>query len=348
MKRITMLILAIIMLSLTSCQVFLGPDPDNSPQGIFDRIWTDFDENYALMDVKVIDWNAVYQTYFPQIRSDMSGQKLFDICADMLKTLNDSHVNFSSPFAYANSGGIYDMKNADPFSLDAVKNYLQNGGQFAGEEMFLYGTFSANPRIGYIYIAGFAQGDVGLAQSQDWSKAIDGIVESLAETDAVVLDLRGNRGGLISNVDYISSRFASEEKAYAEVQTKNGPGRNDFSASLPEIIKPNGSRYTKRTVLLTNKQTISGGEWFTLALRSQSHVVHTGGTSNGAFSLSLDRPLINGWRYTISVQKVTDMNGICYEGIGITPNAEHVKYNTDAEIAAGIDTQLEYALSLCD
>ncbi len=50
----------------------------------------------------------------------------------------------------------------------------------------------------------------------------------------------------------------------------------------------------------------------------------------------------------MSVQKVTDMNGICYEGIGIAPEAEHIRVNTDAEIMAGIDTQLEYAISLCE
>jgi carboxyl-terminal processing protease len=187
-----------------------------------------------------------------------------------------------------------------------------------------------------------------MSQSQDWAQAIDGIVQSLEETDSLVLDLRGNRGGLISNVDYISGRFASSEKAYAEIQTKDGPGSADFSAPLSNLIKPAGTRYTRPIVLLTNEQTISGGEWFTLALRSQGHVTHSGGATNGAFSLSLERTLINGWRYSMSVQKVTDMKGICYEGIGISPALEHVRFNTAEEISAGKDTQLEYAVDLCE
>jgi C-terminal processing protease CtpA/Prc len=96
--------------------------------------------------------------------------------------------------------------------------------------------------------------------------------------------------------------------------------------------------------MLTNKQTISGGEWFTLALRSQSHVTHVGGTTNGAFSLSLERSLINGWIYSVSVQKVTDMAGKCYEGIGISP--EHETTNTEAGLAANKDKQLEDARDL--
>ncbi len=338
---------------LSACQVFLGHDPDGSPRGIFDRIWTDFDETYALMDVKGINWDEVYRVFSPRITSGMGEQALFDVCADMLKTLHDSHVYLASSFEYANSGSMYDTAHTDSFSLEVVKHYLRNGGTAAGNGMFWHGTFETNSRIGYISIAGFAQGSVGIAQSQDWAKSIDGIIRSLADTDSLVLDIRGNRGGLISNVDYISGRFAASQKEYAEIRTKDGPGSVDFSDPMTHRIKPAGdisasSRYTRPIVLLTNKQTISGGEWFTLALRSQSHVIHAGGPTNGAFSLSLERTLINGWRYSMSVQKVTDMNGICYEGIGIAPEAEHIRVNTDAEITAGIDTQLEYAISLCE
>jgi C-terminal processing protease CtpA/Prc len=341
MKKITVILMVVV---LSSCQVFLGLDPDNSPRGIFDRIWTDFDETYALMDIKGINWNDVYTAYSPQIASGMGERQLFEVCADMLKTLNDAHVYFMSPFAYSNSGGRFDTANKEPFSLEVVKTYLAKGGATAGNGMFLYGTFSSKPDVGYIYIAGFALGATGIAQSQDWTEAIDGIVQSLSNTNSLVLDLRGNTGGLLSNVNYIASRFASAHKDYTEVRTKNGSGHDDFSAPIASAITPAGSPYTKPIVLLTNKQTISGGEWFTLALRSQSHITHVGGTTCGAFSLSLERSLINGWIYSVSVQKVTNMAGTCYEGIGITP--EYEVTNTEQELTANLDAQLEYARDL--
>jgi hypothetical protein len=340
MRRIPLIITVVL---LSACQVFLGPDPDNNPRGIFDRIWTDFDETYALMDVRGINWNDVYNTFSPRISSDMGDRQLFEVCADMLKTLNDAHVYLSSPFAFSNSGELYDNSNKEPFSLEVVKKYLNGGGTTTNDGMFLYGTFSSKPEAGYIYIAGFASGGIGIAQTQDWARAIDGIVQSLNNASSLVLDIRGNTGGLISNVDYIASRFTSEQKDYAEVRTKNGPGRNDFTAPVIHTTTPAGSRYTKPIVLLTNKQTISAGEWFTLVLRSQSHVVHAGGTTCGAFSVSLERSLINGWLYSISAQKVTDMAGICYEGTGITP--EYKVSNREGELAADRDTQLEYAMN---
>jgi hypothetical protein len=331
---------------LTSCQVFPGSDPDDSPGGIFDSIWKDFNETYALMDVRSLktstDWNAAYTNHVSGILSGMNGQDLFVVCSNLLGELQDPHVYLMSPFAYFNSGGRFDTSGIEDFSLDLIKNsYLDGGGNSAGEGMFWYGTFTSQPVVGYIHISGFAKGNTGTAQSQDWVRAIDDIINALSGTDKIILDIRGNRGGLQSNVDYIAGRFAGEEKDYVQVCTKDGPGRNDFSSPVIHRVKPIGTRYTKPIILITNKQTISGGEWFTLALRTQDHVTHTGSVTSGAFSLSLERPLINGWIYSVSVRKVTDMHGECYEGKGITPDVPE-----EAGITGTVDAQLDYALSL--
>jgi hypothetical protein len=33
----------------------------------------------------------------------------------------------------------------------------------------------------------------------------------------------------------------------------------------------------------------------------------------------VDRSLVNGWIYRISPYRITDINGNCYEGIGLSP-----------------------------
>jgi C-terminal processing protease CtpA/Prc len=345
-KTLIIISAALLFILPASCGIFLGPDPGDDPEAIFDIIWKDFDETYALMEVKRIDWDAAYTRYAPRISSGMDERELFDVCADLLNELDDAHVYFMSPFAYSNSGGRFETAAIEAFSLDVIKDqYLYGGGVSAGDGMFLYGTFTARPQVGYIHISGFAKGSTGTAQSQDWVRTIDDIITTLSDTTALILDIRGNRGGLQANVDYIAGRFAAEEKDYVEVRTKNGPGRNDFSSPITHAVKPAGTRYTKPIILITNGQTISGGEWFTLALRTQAHVTHTGSTTNGAFSLSLERSLINGWIYSVSVQKVTDMEGQCYEGTGISPSAEHA---IPAEVDETIrqDAQLEYALTV--
>jgi hypothetical protein len=347
MKQILKIYIVIILLNIfAACSLFLQSDPDNSPMGIFNSIWTDFDKTYALFDIKSIDWNEIYNKYVTRITNDMSCVDLFMVISDMLGELNDAHVRLASSFAYFNSGDMYGTLNLEPFSLDLIRNeYLNSNHRITGDGMFVYGTFKGRPSIGYIFIRGFAHGE-NTGGNQDWITEINNIIRELSDTDALILDLRGNTGGLPGNVDYIANRFASEERKYAQIRTKNGPGRNDFSSPVYYSVKPEGTRYTKQIVLITNAQTVSGGEWFTLALRSQDHVTHVGSTTTGALSLGLHRFLVNGWSYWVSVQIVRDMNGICPEGIGIIPDTQNIISNTAENMLNNIDNQLEFALSI--
>ena len=110
-------------------------------------------------------------------------------------------------------------------------------------------------------------------------------------------------------------------------------------------IKKNGSwQYTKPVILLTNAQTMSAGEEFTMALVSQSHVTQVGNHTCGVFSLSLERCLANGWKYSVSVQKVTDPEGNIPEGKGIVPSAENLILNP----SVSQDLQFKRARELCN
>jgi C-terminal processing protease CtpA/Prc len=344
MKLIKTINIIFLVLILSVCQVFLGPNPDNSPRGIFDRIWTDFNETYALFDVRGIDWNEVYDEYSPKIYNSMSDYDLFRVCSQMLNILNDPHVTLLTPFGisdfykYGNIDYLDLIDIRDPlFNIDAHE-YLLDSVKSAAGGMLMYGRFITNENVGYIYIAGFLNGSgAGIDLVQDWVKEIDNIIMSLQDTDSLVLDIRNNIGGAGSNMNYIASRFVSVQKNYIISCTKNGPAPNDFSAPVIWPVKPAGTRYTKPIVLITNEMTISAGEWFTAALRTQSHVTHTGKPTCGALSARTIRPLINGWKYSISVQKVTDMDGNSFEGKGISPNKEHIVDFPD---------QLEYARDL--
>ena len=339
-------IITFTLVIFSTCSVFLGPEPENTPMGIFDAIWNDFDRTYGLFDHKNINWNQIYDTYVNQIHSDMSERELFNVCSGMLGELNDAHVSLSSYFAFFNSGGRLDPSVKEPFSLDLVTGkYLKDDYVKTGDEMFVYGRFKTNPSVGYIFISGFFHGD-NTGGNQDWINAIDNIIGSLSDTEALVLDIRGNRGGLPGNLEYIASRFIAEEKDYMSSATRNGPGKNDFSPPVVYTISPSGTTYTKPIALITNLQTISAGEWFTAAVLTQDHIRHTGSATCGAFSLALRRFLVNGWSYAVSVQTVRDMNGVCHEETGIVPHASHIKQNTDSNIEAGNDDQLEYALSI--
>ena len=342
-------IAALLLLLLSACSLFLGEEHDNSPMGIFNRIWNDFNETYALFDERLQgeSWEEVRKELSAHISPDMSNYALFEVCADMVNRLNDPHVALTAPFSHSD---LFKQNPASrfPFDQESVRRQLQDRGNLTKDEMFLYGVFTDTPRAGYLFIKDFINDSrVGLELTQEWAKEIDGIVQWLQSgTDFLIIDVRNNRGGFGSNMTYIASRFISESKNYIQVSTKNGPGRNDFSAPVKFFVQPEGSRYSKPVVLLTNRHTASAAEWFTLALLTQSNVIHMGEASNGAFSARTDRLLVNGWIYSMSIQKVTGADGRQLEAVGISPNEEHRINNAPNIAFYGEDDQLKYARTL--
>jgi C-terminal processing protease CtpA/Prc len=350
---------------LGACQVFLGPEPDIGPQAVLRSLWNDFNETHAYIDIRMSynknyeSWDDVYEYYHKILLNrlpdgsssgDRDGRYLFYICSDMIGELMDPHVSMFAP------GGNFfwtpedDMQKKEEswFDLTLIKgNYLKDHG-FTRGGFFTYGRLNEPyNNIGYLYISSFI--DSVKLEQQDWAHEIDSIMEFFRDCNiqALVVDIRGNSGGSGPVAEFIAARFASVQKNYMKASAKKGPGRNDFSAPMIFRVKPEGTRFTKRIALLTNKATVSAAEWFVMALNTQSHVTHVGTATRGAFSPKISRPMINGWYYTISAFRVTDMDGKCFEGAGISPKPEFL-FTGDADEGAAAgerkDNQLEKVL----
>jgi len=342
MKR---LILIPVVIFLASCQLFLSPDPDNSQIGIFNAIWNDFNETYALFDHKGIDWDEQYRIFSPQIRQDMNDTELFEVISNMLSVLNDRHVSLNSPSRLFFSG-YQDFGDGDRFSAYLLrKKYLENSKLSGGG--ILYGTFINNSNIGYINIDSFMGNGIKV---DDWVMEIGGIVNSLKNTDALVLDVRNNTGGRDTNMQNTVRYFFSKQSNTWRSRTKNGPGRNDFTDWTTWTINPSVGSYTKPIALLTNRYSGSASESFTIAMRTQEHVTHIGRPTGGGVSVIIFRYLINGWSYTISIHDVTDMDGNRYDakGIGdyggIYPDFYIENYERDLWSESSTDSQVEFAI----
>jgi C-terminal processing protease CtpA/Prc len=349
---------------MVACDVFLGPEPDTGPQAVLRSLWNDFNEIHAYIDIRMSNnrnfesWDDVYKYYnrtlrdrIPEPGGGMDGKYLFYLCCDMLGELADPHVSLFAP------GGNFFWSKADEtqkieegwFILALVRDkYLKDQGINNGS-FFTYGRFiEPFNNIGYIHIMSFINNDK--LEKQDWVREIDGIMDffqSYDEINAVVIDIRNNSGVSGPVAEYIASRFTSVQKNYMKASAKNGTGRNDFSEPMTFRVKPEGTTFTKRIALLTNKATVSAAEWFTMAMKTQRHVTHVGTPTRGAFSPKTSRPMINGWYYTISAFRVTDMTGKCFEGTGISPEPEYIFRGDSNEGAAPgdrRDTQLEKVL----
>ena len=347
MKKIRMIlvmaVLQVALFALPSCKFFYGEKEELSYSAMFDYLWNDYAQTYALFQVRGVDWDKQYELCRPLIKEDMTDREFLQVLRQLLYPLKDSHVYVKSKIGCLNSGE--DNVVPDNFSLqETCSQYVQDVRK-VGNNIITYGTLKSDSTVGYIHIAAFSSGQTGINQKQDWAEDIDIALDALKDTRCMILDVRGNRGGLTGNVTRISGRFCAQDKVYAISRTKNGAGKDDFGPGVDLEIKKNGDwQYTKPIILLTNAQTMSAGEEFTMAMCSQQHVTQVGNHTCGVFSLALERCLANGWRYSVSVQKVCAPDGSIPEGKGIVPAAENLLLNPSLTQ----DVQMDRAIALCN
>ena len=57
----------------------------------------------------------------------------------------------------------------------------------------------------------------------------------------LIIDIRSNGGGNLTNADLLASRFCNEKTLVGYTQHKTGPGHNDFSDLEPRYIEPSSN-----------------------------------------------------------------------------------------------------------
>ena len=298
MKNIV-LIFAALAFIFTACDKALLEDDlaSTNPMENFEYLWTECDEKYSYFDVKNIDWNAVREEYSAKIFEDMTEDSLFNVLGDMISELRDDHTNLVSFFNVSSFGVQYlGQDNFDWRIL--VDNYL-------GQDFYRSGPFSHdfldNGEIGYIRFPAFT----GTVDNEN----LDFILERYKDTKGLILDLRENGGGAVTDVFNLLGRLVDEETIVYYSRIKNGPAHDDFSEPEPAKAKPyDGIRYTKKVAVLVDRGTYSAGSFTSLATKALPNVVLIGDTTGGGLGLPNGGQLPNGWTYRFSITQALDLN----------------------------------------
>ena len=87
-KLLTYTIIALVV--FISSWLYLSRDK-GQPVENFEAFFKVFKENYALFDVKGIDWNKEYDNYSKKINENTTDDELFDIFQETLENLDDKH-----------------------------------------------------------------------------------------------------------------------------------------------------------------------------------------------------------------------------------------------------------------
>ncbi len=308
MKKV-LLYIALMILS-TSCIKELEVAHPNTPEGTFQALWEIIDTKYCFVEEKNIDWDFVYDAYLPLVEklspAQTYGDSLFYIMASMLNHLKDGHVNLYSHFDVSRSTDWY-KDYPVIFDEDIIYNehYLGEYYRIAGG---LHYTVLAEGKVGYIRYESFS-GSIGLMPI---------VLSSLRNCKGLIIDVRNNGGGYISNALEMASYFFSESKTIGYQSHKNGKGHFDYSTPTPLQVDSNRLA-TSPVIVLMDRRSYSATNLFVNAMRYADDALLVGCTSGGGGGVPLSYELPNGWLVRFSSVRMTDAEGVSIEE-GIKPD----------------------------
>lgn len=334
MKQLILSIIstATLICSLAACHHV--EEWENDARGNFNALWTILDTHYCFFEERGIDWDSVYEVYSARIDDKTTYTGLYSVCADMLNTLEDGHVNLITPFAtsyYKKWWSDYPQNYSERL---VDEYYLHFGGLTRGG--LTYAMFPDS--IGYMRYPSFA---AGMSETTlDWALLL------LGQCHGLIIDVRDNGGGDISAVETWVRRFIDKRILAGYITHKNGPGHGDFSEPYAYYFDPAEEgrvRWTKPVVVLQNRSTFSAANNFVSVMRTLPQVTLVGDRTGGGSGMPFSSEIPVGWSVRFSASPVYDSQMRSTES-GCPPDI-HVDLNIDSALV-GVDTMLETALAL--
>ncbi len=307
----------------------------DTPEGNFLTLWNIIDQRYCFLTYKAetigLDWDEVKARYAARISPAMNDEQLFEVLSEMLAELQDGHVNIYSAGNVARYWSWYEDydKNWDAELRDS---YLGTDRRIASA--LSYRILSDN--TAYVVCESFASalGDGNISAMLQYLRTCSGLI----------LDVRGNTGGELSNAELLASHFTNERLLVGYSTYKTGSGHDDFATPQPDYLEPATSvRWQKPVVVLTNRECYSACNIFVRDMARCPSVTILGDRTGGGSGMPFTSELPNGWavRYSASPSLDASMNQIEF---GIEPD---VACRLDSlQALGGTDTLIEAARSL--
>jgi len=294
---------------------------------------SDLDESERVEIVRHIGVMLNKHYVFPEIATE---------CADHLQAVHEAGVfdELTSPQAFATSltttlqsvshdkhmrvrlntrapAADHQADQANAQALQAERVRRNNYG-FNGIERF-------EGNIGYIDLRSFSG-------SPDASTTAAAVMGYLANSDALIYDLRNNGGGSPEMVRFLCSYLFDEPTHLNSLYWRQGDVTQEFwTQEVPGL-----SMASVPVFVLTSQRTFSAAEEFTynLSTRKRATIVGetTGGGANPGGSVPINR------RFSMFVptgRAINPITGTNWEGVGVVP-----------DVAVEADTALETSLEL--
>lgn len=176
-------------------------------------------------------------------------------------------------------------------------------------------------------------------------KDVDGLLIRTHGHKAVVLDLRGNPGGLTESLQKFIAYFFDHDVKIGDAKTREG--------LKPEIVASRHQKaFTGQLIVLIDSRSASAAELFARVVQLEKRGLVLGDQSRGSVmrgqiymhAVSLDRTTVAQYRVEVSTASLVMSDGKSLENVGVVPDETIIP--TASDIAEGRDPALARAAEL--
>ncbi len=283
----------------------------------YQEILDDLSENYNGIGIAIIDNQIV------KVTANSPASEVGLLTGDIIIEVNGINVEEKDSSEIKSLISNDDIKN--------INLIIKRGEElltFNMEKRTLLNTavtydLIENTNIGYIYIQKF---------SENLDNQVSNALKELENKGAtsLIIDVRDNVGGYLSSAKSVSSLFLEEGKVIYSLEANN--------KKVPYKDETKEKRNMKIVVLI-NGNTASAAEILAAALKDSYNATLVGTKSYGKGKVQQVASLTSGDSVKYTSAKWLTPNGICIDGVGITP--DYTIENSEIE-----DLQLEKAIEL--
>jgi len=268
---------------------------------VIDRVAELIAENYVYPDKGKEIADGIKQQYEEGKYSEITDIREFQevLTADLIVISKDGHLSLRPKSVMGKAGPIKVVVKKEPGNDDksekVVKVTEEDGKTEKTTKEPEESILKSLPGFGKYYNYGFEKverlsGNIGYLdlrvfddpRNEDAKATAEGAMAFLANSDAIIIDVRKNKGGTGAMANLLESYFFSNEPVHLLTNTTRYMGET-FTQEDWTLEEINGKRLPKIDFyLLISNMTGSAAEHFVFALKGQNRATLVGETTGGA------------------------------------------------------------------
>jgi carboxyl-terminal processing protease len=320
-RRRLIVLLAFIALTLPYALFRVAQSHETVGQRVFDEVVTTIGVRYYDRGFHGESWSELSGRYRTAVVNAPTTDARYAALRAMLAQLHDSHTAVFPP-GYLTRGQV--SSTAPAVNSDAPSGAGLFDRRRFGIETRLLDRFAAlddsqrvqasidwrtlKPGVGYLRLGAFPDSIAGMF---GWA------MSDLDRNDALILDLRGNPGGLVDSVDAVAGVFLPEGTLVSTGTRRYhvfGPQR--FTAT-----RDVGAVYRGRVIVLVDSKTRSGAESLARALQYYHRATLIGiRTAGQVLGVDVEIALADGGLLRVATLDMYAPDGLRLEGRGVSPD----------------------------